>query len=227
MNKSGFAEMVRASWRRELERRALKIRSIPLYKLLHDLADPEKAHKHHRICVELARRSLHRGMTVTLKSGKSAKIYEVRDDGYFYLRKGALSLFADIIDWPRMFSAEPNPPPPPTEETNPDLEERRRKQREIWRRWKARQDPEALRRKRNEQYRKWKKCQDPEALRRYWREKMRACRARQDQNELRRKKREAYYRWKANQDPEELHRQWRESNRQWRAKKKAATSAGK
>lgn len=227
MNKSGYTEMVRASWRRELERRALKIRSIPLDKLLKDLADPEKAHKHHRICVELARRSLHRGMTVTLKSGKSAKIYEVRDDGYFYLRKGALSLFADIIDWPRMFSAEPNPPPPPTEETNPDLEERRRKQREIWRRWKARQDPEALRRKQHEKYLKWKKCQDPEELRRYWRENMRACRARQDQNELRRKRNEQYRKWKKCQDPEALRSQWRENNRKWRAKQKAASSAGK
>lgn len=102
MKETGYTEALRGRWRRELERRALKIRSIPLAKLLNDLADPEKAQKHRRICVELARRTLRCGMTVPLKSGKTVRIYEIREDGYFYLRRGALPLFADVIDWQRL-----------------------------------------------------------------------------------------------------------------------------
>lgn len=102
-NSTDSTEALRANWRRELERRALKIRSIPVAKLLKDLADPEKMLKHERICVELARRFLQRGMAVTLKSGKLVRIYEIRDDGYFYIRKGGIPLPADGIDWQGMF----------------------------------------------------------------------------------------------------------------------------
>ena len=174
---TGFTEALSGCWRRELERRALKIRSIPVAKLLKDLADPEKAQKHHRICVELARRTLRCGASVPLKSGKTARIYESRDDGYLYLRRGALPLFADVIDWQGMFSAAPKPPKPPTGEGKPDQEELRRKQHEKYCRWKERHDPEELRRKQHEKYRRWKERHDQEELHRYWREAMRRWRA--------------------------------------------------
>lgn len=165
MKETGYGtdstEALRARWRRELARRALKIRSIPLARLLNDLANPEKAQKHHRICVELARRTLHRGMTVPLKSGKTARIYESRDDGYLYLRRGALPLFADVIDWQRLFSAE----------------HAADRQREAVRMSRARQVSEAQRRKQHEKYCRWKERQDPEEMHRYWREAMRRWRA--------------------------------------------------
>lgn len=169
MKETGYTEALRGRWRRDLERRALKIRSIPLAKLLNDLADPEKAQKHRRICVELARRSLHCGMTVMLKSGKPVRIYEIRDDGYFYLRRGALPLFADVIDWQRLFSAEHAAEPnPPTEAVKPDQEELRRR---------VRKASEEQRRKQHEKYRRWKERHDPEELHRYWREAVRRWRA--------------------------------------------------
>lgn len=161
MKETGYTEALRGRWRRELERRALKIRSIPLAKLLNDLADPEKAQKHRRICVELARRSLHCGMTVMLKSGKPVRIYEIREDGYFYLRRGALPLFADVIDWQRLFSAE----------------HAADRQREAVRMSRARQVSEEQRRRQREKYRRWKERHDPEELRRYWREAVRRWRA--------------------------------------------------
>ena len=207
MKETDSTEALRANWRRELERRALKIRSIPVAKLLKDLADPEKMLKHERICVELARRTLRCGASVPLKSGKLVRIYESREDGYFYLRRGALPLFADVIDWQGMFSAAPKPQNPPTGEVKPEQEEQRRKQREAARRWRARQDPKELRRKQHEKYCRWKERHDPE--------------------ELRRKQHEKYCRWKERHDPEEQHRYWREAMRRWRAKEKSAASAGK
>ena len=179
MKETDSTEALRANWRRELERRALKIRSIPVAKLLKDLADPEKMLKHERICVELARRTLRCGASVPLKSGKLVRIYESREDGYFYLRRGALPLFADVIDWQGMFSAAPKPQNPPTGEVKPEQEEQRRKQREAARRWRARQDPKELRRKQHEKYCRWKERHDPEEQHRYWREAMRRWRAKE------------------------------------------------
>lgn len=95
----------RYKWQREEAMQ--RIREIPDAKLLDDLANPEKEHKHWRIVQEFGRRYIKLGCRLPLKNGDVITVYDFRGDGYFYTGRNTIPLFVDVVDWKRVVKRPP------------------------------------------------------------------------------------------------------------------------
>lgn len=99
LSSAEMAERENRRWRRER-----RIRMVPSAVLLDDLANQDKADKHHRIRCELVRRHVHPRQTVRTLSGKILTVRRVREDGYIYYRESVtgIPISADALDFPAM-----------------------------------------------------------------------------------------------------------------------------